>query len=84
MNRYISNTLNALKCVPHKLVIFLIGLTALSITSCSTMQGVHARLTYDFKQNSDDKRVFYETGTEDAVALVSAQLDDLIDQIEFA
>ena len=45
---------------------------------------MHARLTYDFKQDSDEERVFYEAGTEDAAALVSGRLQKLIDRIETA
>ena len=84
MNRIIGILLNTSMLFRRGIVAIISILLIISITSCSTMQGVHARLTYDFKQNSDDKRVFYETGAEDAAALVSAKLDDLIGQIEVA
>lgn len=62
----------------------LIGLFCLCMSSCSTLQGTHARLTYDFEQDEMERRVFYEAGTEDAARVVSEQLNEAVKEIETA
>jgi len=62
----------------------LAALLILSISSCSTMQSIHARQTYKFNVDATDNRIFYETGTENAATLVSQHIDEYLEQIEFA
>jgi len=54
----------------------------LLITSCSTVQGIYARQTFEFKNDTSDSRIFYEAGTEDAAAVISENLSNHIELIE--
>ncbi len=84
MKKHIRQTLNYLKCIPRTFVILFITLISLFLASCSTVQGMHARVTYEFKQISEEQRVFYEPGTERAADIVSQQLSELIKQVEIS
>lgn len=68
----------------YRFFAFLVVFLPLSLTSCSTLQGVHARLTYDFKIDPKDDRIFYENGTEAAASVISENLDVSLKQTEIA
>ncbi len=81
MNRYASKSARASSPIFRSAGGILIAIFCLALASCSA---IHARLTYEFNIDSDDRRVLYEPGTEDAAAEISATLNEAITQIEAA
>lgn len=84
MKRNISQFNPIPKLSPTLFLLVLIAVMSTTITSCSTIQGTYARLSYDFKVISDDERIRYEAGNQVVASTIAEQLDRYLNQIETA